>query len=74
VNSSQNTVEVYSIAQRRFLNPIRTDALPLAEAMSRNGRFLYVAAYDGSALNVIDLEKLEVTGKVGLPAKPEEWR
>ncbi|HUS06228.1 MAG TPA: hypothetical protein VMZ52_08030 [Bryobacteraceae bacterium] len=71
VNSSQNRIEVYSIAQRRFLTPIRTDALPLAEAMSRNGRFLYVASYDGSALNVIDLEKLEVSSRVGLPAKPE---
>jgi uncharacterized protein (TIGR03437 family) len=71
VNSSQNRVEVYSIAQRRFLSPIPTDTLPLAEAMSRNGKFLYVASYEGSSLNVIDLDKLAVTNRVTLPAKPQ---
>lgn len=71
VNTSQTRIEVYSIPQRRFLNTIRTESLPLSAAMSRDGRYLYVAAYDASALNVIDLNTLAVTSRVSLPAKPE---
>jgi len=36
-------IEVYSIPQRRFLTPIRTDSLPLSAAMSGDGKSLYVA-------------------------------
>jgi uncharacterized protein (TIGR03437 family) len=71
VNTSRNQIEVYSIPQRRFLNAIRTDATPLGAAMSRDGRLLYVAAYDASAINIINLESLAVTTRVTLPAKPE---
>ncbi len=71
VNTSQNRVEVYSIPQRRFLAAIRTDALPLSAAMSRDGKSLYVACFDGTALNVIDLETGAVSSRVSLPAKPE---
>jgi len=71
VNSSLNQVEVYSIPQRRFLSAIRAGRLPLAAAMSRDGKFLYVTSYDGSALEVIDLEKLATARSVSLPAKPE---
>ncbi|MBC8165006.1 MAG: beta-propeller fold lactonase family protein, partial [Bryobacteraceae bacterium] len=71
VNTNQTRIEVYSTQQRRFLSPIRTESLPLAAAISRNGRFLYVAAHEASSLNIIDLETLELTGRVSLPAKPE---
>src|SRR5205807_4606224 len=71
VNTSQSRVEVYSIPQRRFLTPIRTDSTPLSAAISRNNRLLYVASYDGSSLNVIDLETLTVTNRVSLPVRPE---
>ena len=70
-NTSRNQLEVYSIAQRRFLNAIRTDSTPLSAAMSRDGRFLYVTAYDASSLNIIDLNTLALIGRVTLPAKPE---
>jgi len=66
-----NQIQVYSIAQRRFLTPIRTDDLPLAAAMSRDGRFLYVTCHNASSLNVINLETLTITSRVGLPARPE---
>jgi uncharacterized protein (TIGR03437 family) len=71
VNSSQHRIEVYSIQQRRFLNPIRTDSLPLSAVMSRDGSFLYVAAFDSSALSVIDLNTMQMVRSVSLPAKPE---
>lgn len=64
-------VIVYSIAQRRVLSEIRTDSLPLAAAMSRDGKTLYVSAHNASSLNIIDLESLGVTGRVTLPARPE---
>lgn len=71
INTNQTRVEVYSTAQRRFLSTIRTEALPLAGAMSRDGQFLYIAAYDASALQVIDLNTQTVVSRVSLPAKPE---
>jgi uncharacterized protein (TIGR03437 family) len=64
-------IEVYSIPQRRFLTPIRTDSLPLSAALSRDGRFLYVACHNASAINVIDAEQLAVVNRVSLPARPE---
>ena len=66
-----NQIQTYSIAQRRFLAPIRTDDLPLAAAMSRSGRFLYVTCHNASSINVIDLETLTIVRRVSLPARPE---
>lgn len=70
VNSTQNRVDVYAIAQRRYLNSIPTSGQPLGAAMSRNGALLYVTAYDGSSLEVIDLERLALASRVSLPAAP----
>lgn len=70
VNSDQNRVEVYSIAQKKFLNPIPVDALPLGAAISRDGKSLYVTANTAVTLDVVDLDSLAVT-RVPLPAQPE---
>jgi uncharacterized protein (TIGR03437 family) len=70
-NPNRGQLEVYSIAQRRLLSAIRTDSTPLSAAMSRDGRLLYIAAYDASALNIVDLNTLALVGRVSLPAKPE---
>lgn len=64
-------IEVYSIAQRRFLTPIRTDSLPLAAAMSRDGRTLYVACHNSATINVVDLDQQTVTNRINLPSRPE---
>lgn len=66
-----NQIQVYSIVQRRYLAPIRTDDLPLAAAMSRSGRFLYVTCHNASSINIIDLETLSIVQRVSLPARPE---
>ena len=66
-----NQIAIYSIAQRRYLTPIRTDDLPLAAAMSRSGRFLYVTCHNASSINVIDLDTLAIVRRVSLPARPE---
>ena len=71
VNSSQTRIEVYSIAQRRFLSSIRTSTFPISAAISRDGAFLYVACHDANALNIIDLERQTLVKSVSLPAKPE---
>lgn len=71
VNSSQNRVDIYSIPQRRFLNPVKTDSTPISAAISRSGQFLYVTSYDASNLNVINLDTLAVSTRVTLPARPE---
>lgn len=69
--SPYNQIDVYSIPQRRILNSIRTDAFPLAAALSLDGNVLYVTCHDGSSLNIIDVNTLAVTGRVSLPARPE---
>ncbi|MCC6586956.1 MAG: hypothetical protein IT168_09720 [Bryobacterales bacterium] len=71
VNPNSNRIEVYSVAQRRFLDPVAVEAQPLAAAMSRSGRLLYVTCYTAGTLNIIDLQTLQVTNKVTLPARPE---
>jgi uncharacterized protein (TIGR03437 family) len=71
VNSSQQRVEIYSIAQRRFLSSVRTSTFPISAAISRDGRFLYVTCYDANALNVLNLETSALTRTISLPAKPE---
>ncbi len=71
VNTALSRVEVYSVAQKRLLTPITTDSSPLSAAMSRSGRYLYVASYDSSSLNIIDLESQTVSSRVSLPARPE---
>lgn len=70
-NTNANRVEIYSIAQRRFLTPITVEAQPLAAAMSRNGRILYVTCHTGNSVNEIDLDRLAVVNRVSLPARPE---
>ena len=70
-SGTQNQVLVYSLARQSFQTPVPTDQTPLAMARSRDGKLLYVACYDSSVLDVIDLASLTVTGRVNLPAKPE---
>src|SRR5215470_18260741 len=57
VNTASNQVEVYAtnVSPPRQTNVIKTEATPLSVAMSRSGRYLYVACYDASSLFVIDL-------------------
>ena len=74
VNTIQNRIEVYSIADRRppaLSGQIATGRQPLAAALSRDGKYLYVTAYEASALDVIDLDALAVQFSVSLPARPE---
>jgi len=71
VNTSQNRIEVYSTQQRRLLTPISTDGLPIAAAISRSGKVLYVTSQTASAIDVIDLNSQTIVNKVALVAKPE---
>lgn len=71
VNTSQSRIEVYSIQKKALGNPIATDANPLAAAISRSKRFLYVASPTASVLDVIDLDAGTVVSRVVLPAAPE---
>lgn len=70
-SSVENTLNVYSITQQNFQTPIPTDQTPLAAALSRDGNSLFVACYNGSVLDVIDLTAMAVVNRVTLPAKPE---
>jgi uncharacterized protein (TIGR03437 family) len=66
-----NQVQVYSLAQNKFLAAIPTDTEPIAAALSRSGQYLYVACFAGSVVDVIDLTALAVTNRISLPSKPE---
>src|SRR5580765_7349390 len=74
VNTASNQVEVYAtnVSPPRLTNVVKTEATPLAVAMSRSGRFLYVACYDAAALDVIDLNTATFAVRsVTLAAKPQ---
>lgn len=70
-SSATNQLQIYSLAQNKFLSPITTDSEPMAAAMSRSGQYLYVACYAGSVVDVIDLTALAVTNRISLPSQPE---
>src|SRR6185295_5587981 len=74
LNTASNQVEVYAtnVNPPRQTNVIKTEATPLSLAMSRSGRFLYVACYDASSLNIIDLSSATFSSRsVTLSAKPQ---
>lgn len=71
VNTNRNEIDIYSISQKRFLSPVSTDSTPLAAAMTRDGRYLYVTCNAAASLNVVDLNSGTRTGRVALPEKPE---
>jgi len=80
VNTASNQVEVYAtnVNPPRQTNIIKTEATPLAVALSRptgnpaTSRFLYVVCYDASSLDVIDLNTTNfATRSVTLAAKPQ---
>lgn len=71
VVSSQNRIDVYSTAQKRFLSSIPVGAQPLSAALSRSGKYLYVTAYQSSTLEIVDLDSATVFKRLSLPAAPE---
>ncbi len=74
VNTASNQVEVYATNTNppRLTATIKTDATPLAIAMSRSGKSLYVACYSASALDIIDLTSSSFSSRaVTLSASPE---
>src|SRR6266487_1955111 len=74
INTASNQVEVYAtnVSPPRQTNIVKTEATPLSLAMSRSGRYLYVACYDASSLNIIDLDSATFSSRsVTLSAKPQ---
>ncbi len=71
VNSTRNQIEVYSIPQRRFLDPVAVERLPLSAALSRDGQTLYVVCNGASSLVMVSTSSLQTTGRLALPARPE---
>lgn len=74
VSTATNQIEVFGTTSNppRLATTIPTDATPLGAAISRSGKFLYVACYDGSSLVVVDLTSATFpTYSVSLNAKPE---
>jgi uncharacterized protein (TIGR03437 family) len=74
VNTALNQVDVYTTASNppRLTNTVKTSLTPLAAAISRNGRSLYVACYGASSLDVVDLTGTSFAARtVSLPASPE---
>src|ERR1022692_4045455 len=79
VNTIASTVEVYAtnVSPPRLTNSIKTDATPLSLALSPEKpptlpRYLYVACYDGSTLDIIDLNSANFSSVAKqLDAKPQ---
>ncbi|HWZ31346.1 MAG TPA: hypothetical protein VNX18_08440 [Bryobacteraceae bacterium] len=69
--TTSNLLQIYSLQRQSFQTAIPTDQTPLAAALSRNGKVLYVACYNSSVIDVIDLDALIITTRVSLPTRPE---
>ena len=74
VDTTQNRIDVYATAQKRFLNPIPVGKQPLSAAISRDGTRLYVTIYSSSALEVVDLDSATVVKRVSLPVSGKALR
>jgi uncharacterized protein (TIGR03437 family) len=74
LNTAASSVEVYSTTTNppRLTNTVKTDSTPLSIALSRSGRYLYVACYASSSLDIIDLSSTNFSSRsVTLPASPQ---
>jgi len=79
VNTYTSTVEVFAtnVSPPRLTNSIKTDATPLSLALSpekppASPHYLYVACYDGSTLDIIDLTSANFSSvSKQLDAKPQ---
>jgi len=74
VDTYSSQVDVYNTASNppTLLTTINTSATPLAIAMSRSGKSLYVACYTASTLDIIDLTSATFSKtSVSLGANPE---
>jgi len=74
VDTYSSQVDVYNTASNppALVATIDTSATPLAAAMSRSGKFLYVACYTASTLDIIDLTSASFSRtSVSLGANPE---
>jgi len=70
VNFANDQVEVYSLVEQRFLNPIPVGRQPVSAAIAPDGQYLYVTSFGASSLSAVDLSTGGVT-TVGLVAQPE---
>lgn len=73
VNTLLNRVEIYNYRTKTFLAAIPTDAQPVSAALSRDGKFLYVTAYQPPILDIIDLTLGQIpgNGRISMPSNPE---
>src|SRR4051812_47471544 len=71
VNTAVNRIDIYGLKQRTFQTSISTDLQPVSAALSRDGQFLYVTAYTGAVLDIIDLTLGRVSKTISLPSNPE---
>jgi uncharacterized protein (TIGR03437 family) len=69
-NSGMNRVEVFDTRSKRFLAPIKVGQLPRSLAMSPDSSTLYVANTGGESISIIDLDRLQVSGRIRFPAIP----
>src|SRR5271155_2756795 len=70
-SSVENLLNIYSISKSGFQTSIATDQTPLSAALSRDGKSLYVACYNGSVIDVIDLSALSVSAPPAPPPQPQ---
>ena len=71
INQNANSVDIFSYPDKRVVRSIPVGSLPIAGALSMDGRYLYVTNNASSSLSVIDASSGGIVDTVGLTAKPE---
>ena len=69
-NSGMNRVEVFDIRQHKFLDGIKVGQLPRSMAMTPDAGILYVSNSGGENVSIVNLDQLQVTGRVKFPPVP----
>ena len=71
INNAANRVDVFAIGGNSVIRSVNVGRIPLAGAMSMDNAYLYVTNQQDSSVSIIDLNSLNVTQIVSLPAAPQ---
>ena len=69
-NSGMNRIEVFDMKTQTLMAPIKVGQLPHSMAFGNDGSTLYVASTGGEAIDIVNLDTGQKTGRVKFPPLP----
>ena len=69
-NSGMNRIEVFDMRTQTLMAPIKVGQLPHSMAFGNDGSTLYVGSTGGEAIDIVNLDTVQKTGRVKFPPLP----